>query len=117
MNENTGTPYLVNASGILIKPMNKQHMLRLLSEGARHIVDPETGAVKQIGGFRVATPEEIEAKLSKERQKSKEMQQRELQSKKQNAQIVMMAPDEATLDRMLDAREGSRPPARGKSKE
>jgi len=100
--------YLLNPSGVLIKPMNLAHFERLMATEAKFKHDPKTGVTVQLSGFRIPSQEEINAKLESERKKSREMQQRELQNKKQNASIVMMAPDDATLERLIAAREADR---------
>lgn len=110
------TKHLINGSGVMIKPKNKFHMLELLNKGGGWVSDPASGEpVQKAGGFRVAKPEEEAEHLAKWAKGAKRMQQLELQAKKQNAQLVMMAPDEATLEAIIERREAARE-ASGKSK-
>jgi hypothetical protein len=97
--------YLINPSGVMIKPKGKRHRAELLNKGGGWVTNPETGEMQNAGGFRIATEEEVAKHLADWAMKSKRMQQLDLQAKKQNAQLVMMAPDEAQLERMIEARE------------
>lgn len=100
--------YLINPSGVLIKPKDKHHFSQLMQEETKWKIDPQTGNASQVGGFRIPEEPEIKMHLEREQAKSREMQKRELQNRKQNAQIVMMAPDETTLEKLLDARQAKR---------
>lgn len=108
------TAYVINPSGVLVKPQNKAHMMRLLSTESRWVHDPETGQPKQVGGFRPATDEETKRLLAEEQRKSKEMERAEFERKKREAQVVMVAPDEAMLERLVEAREAPKEPKKGK---
>lgn len=109
------TNVLVNPSGILIKPMNRAHMMKLLQSESKWITGPD-GEPKQVGGFRRPSPEELAAHESAAREQSLKMERNELETKKRNASIVMMAPDEGTLDRMIEAREARAAEKRAASK-
>lgn len=100
--------YLINPSGVMIKPRGKAHRNTLLNQAGGWQTDPETGELVNRGGFRIASEEEIAQNLAKWAVQSKRMQQQDLQAKKNNAQIVMMAPDPGTLDRLIDQREERR---------
>lgn len=102
------TKELINPNGVLIKPKSKAHMKELLNKVGGWVEDPETGELVNRGGFRIATDEEIVTHRKTWAAKSKRMEQQELQAKKNNAQIVMMAPDPGTLDRLIDQREERR---------
>lgn len=103
------TRYLINPSGVMIRPKNKAHMMELLNKGGGWATDPETGEPTQRGkGFRPATDEEVAAHEAKWAADSNRMQQQELRAKKANAQLVMMAPDEALLDSIIERREAAK---------
>lgn len=107
---------LINPHGVLIKPMNRAHMMKLLQSESRWITGPD-GEPKQVGGFRRPTEEEVDAYRAKEQAQSAKMERNEFETKKRNAQLVMVAPDEAQLERLIEARDSRKPKAEKKAKD
>lgn len=105
---------LINPNGVLIKPMNRAHMMKLLQSESRWVTGPD-GEPRQVGGFRRPTQAEIDDYNAKAQAQSDKMARNEFETKKRNAQLVMVAPDEAQLERLIEAREGRKPERKKKA--